>query len=333
MTSACSRASAYHHPLLDAKFKIDPADRSIVWTDDELESLMDDYLAAARLAREAGFQFVDVKTCHGYLLHEFLSARVREGKYGGDFAGRTRILMTLVGRIRHELPDLLVGVRLSVFDTVPFETSREPGRPYPHADLLPYRYGFGVDEQNPARDRFAGAAAAACDAARCRRGRGQGFLRQSLLLSPRAASGVFPPSDGYLPPEDPLIGAWRQIDVARRCKQAVPGLPMVGSGYSYLQDYLPHVAQAAVRDGWIDAVGLGRMVLAYPELPVDTLRSGKLARKSVCRTFSDCTTAPRAGMISGCFPLDSYYRDLPEADELKAIKQRLKDPAPPSADR
>ena len=85
---------------------------------------------------------------------------------------------------------------------------------------------------------------------------------------------IFPPSDGYQPPEDPLAGVARQIDVARQCKVAVPELPMVGSGYSYLQDYLPHVAQAAVRRGWIDFVGLGRMVLAYPEFPRDCWRRG-----------------------------------------------------------
>ena len=79
---------------------------------------------------------------------------------------------------------------------------------------------------------------------------------------------------------------------------------MVGTGYTYLQDYLPHVAQAVVRSGWIDSVGLGRMVLSYPELPADTLRGAAWARKRVCRTFSDCTTAPRQGLVSGCYPLD-----------------------------
>ena len=59
----------------------------IVWTDAELEQLIDDYVAAARLAHEVGFQFVDVKACHGYLLHEFLSARTRPGRFGGDLAG------------------------------------------------------------------------------------------------------------------------------------------------------------------------------------------------------------------------------------------------------
>jgi 2,4-dienoyl-CoA reductase-like NADH-dependent reductase (Old Yellow Enzyme family) len=119
------------------------------------------------------------------------------------------------------------------------------------------------------------------------------------------------------------VGVARQIDVARQCKEAVPGLPMVGSGYSYLQDYLPHVAQAVVREGWIDVVGLGRMVLAYPELPADCLEHGELKRKRVCRTFSDCTTAPRHELPSGCYPLDPYYKELPEAARVKEIKQAM----------
>jgi 2,4-dienoyl-CoA reductase-like NADH-dependent reductase (Old Yellow Enzyme family) len=100
-------------------------------------------------------------------------------------------------------------------------------------------------------------------------------------------------------------------------------MPMVGTGYTYLQDYLPHLAQAVVRDGWIDMVGLGRMVLSYPELPRDTLHKAAMTRKRVCRTFSDCTTAPRNGLISGCFPLDPYYKEMEAAAELREIKGKL----------
>jgi 2,4-dienoyl-CoA reductase-like NADH-dependent reductase (Old Yellow Enzyme family) len=135
---------------------------------------------------------------------------------------------------------------------------------------------------------------------------------------------MFPPSDGYRPPEDPLVGVARQIHAARDCKRALPDLPMVGTGYSYLQDFLPHVAQAVVRAGWIDMVGLGRMVLSYPELPSDVLHHGRWQRSRVCRTFSDCTTAPRNGLISGCFPLDPYYKALDEATTLKQIKSAIR---------
>jgi hypothetical protein len=134
---------------------------------------------------------------------------------------------------------------------------------------------------------------------------------------------IFPPSDGYQPPEDPLVGVWRQIDAVRRVKHSLPNLVLVGTGYTYLQDYLPHVAQAVVREGWVDSVGLGRMVLSYPELPADVL-AGKWERKKVCRTFSDCTTAPRHGLVSGCYPLDDYYKELPERAELVAVKDALR---------
>ena len=97
---------------------------------------------------------------------------------------------------------------------------------------------------------------------------------------------------------------------------------VAGSALSYLQEYLPHVAQGLVRDGWMDLVGIGRMALSYPDLPADTLERGELARKRICRTFSDCTTAPRGGLVSGCFPLDEAYGSLPEAEALRELKKR-----------
>jgi len=314
---------AYHHPLLDAKFGIDPRDKSVVMSDDEVERLIDDYLRAARLAHEVGYQFVDVKACHGYLLHEFLSARVRPGRFGGDLAGRSRALLTIIDRIRSEVPGLIVGVRLSVFDTVPYRTSRETGEPMDFAGLLPYEYGFGVDPYNPLKYDLT----EPLELMRTLAAHGVAMINVtcgSPYYDPHIQRpAIFPPSDGYQPPEDPLAGVWRQIDVTRQCKGALPDVPLVGSGYSYLQDYLPNVAQAVVREGWVDFVGLGRMVLSYPELPHDVLTAGKLQRKQVCRTFSDCTTAPRHGLISGCYPLDDHYKALPQREELVQIKQQL----------
>jgi hypothetical protein len=133
---------------------------------------------------------------------------------------------------------------------------------------------------------------------------------------------LYPPSDGYLPPEDPLVGVARQMAVTRQLKQRFPDLLMVGSGYTYLQDFLPHVAQAAVREGWVDFVGLGRMVLTYPEFLWEASECGEIQRKRICRTFSDCTTAPRKGLPSGCYPLDEYYKDSDLAEKLKEAKKR-----------
>jgi NADPH2 dehydrogenase len=131
---------------------------------------------------------------------------------------------------------------------------------------------------------------------------------------------LYPPSDGYQPPENPLAGVARQMDVVRRLKEQFPDMVLVGTGYTYLQDFLPNVAQAAVREGWVDCVGLGRMVLSYPEMPLDIIAGRPLAQKRVCRTFSDCTTAPRNGLPSGCYPLDSSYRGTESAARLKQIK-------------
>jgi NADPH2 dehydrogenase len=258
------------------------------------------------------------------LLHEFLSARTRPGRFGGDFEGRTRLLFTIIQRVQETYPDLQVLVRVSIFDSLPYKTSREVGQPMEFAHLLPYQFAFGANPENPLESDLS-----------------EGFelLRRLQAAGVRAVNvscgspyynphiqrpAIFPPSDGYQPPEDPLVGVVRQIQAARACKAAVPGLPLVGTGYSYLQDYLPQVAQAVVRAGWIDLVGLGRMVLSYPDLPAETLAGGTVERKKVCRTFSDCTTAPRNALASGCYPLDPFYKARPEAETLKRVKQELK---------
>ena len=316
---------AYHHPLLDEKFGINANDDSLVWTDDELQQLVESYLEAAMVAERAGFRFVDIKSCHGYLMHEFLSAHRRPGPYGGDYEGRTKLLKTVIGRIRQECPSLILGVRLSIFDTPPFMSSRETGQPMDFHDLLPYEFGFGVDPANPMEMDLAEPIRLIGDliqwgVATVNLSAGSPYYNPHLMRP-----AIFPPSDGYQPPEDPLRGVARQIHAARQCKLAYPECPMVGSGYSYLQDYLPHVAQAVIRNGWIDAVGLGRMVLSYPTLPDDTLTDGTTKRKKICRTFSDCTTAPRNGLVSGCFPLDEHYKQIPDAAALLEIKQSIKE--------
>jgi 2,4-dienoyl-CoA reductase-like NADH-dependent reductase (Old Yellow Enzyme family) len=316
---------AFHHPLLDARHGVSPHDAACVVSDADVERLIEAYVAAARDAEAAGFDMVDIKACHGYLVHEFLSARRRPGKWGGDFAGRTRLLCTLIERVRGACPRLLIGVRLSLFDTVPWHMVEGRGAPFPFADSLPYDCGFGVDADDPGRIDLAEPIAL------LKILRDVGVVAVNLTAgSPYTVPHIsrpaaFPPSDGYPPPEDPLVGCWRQIDAARQAKAAVPGLVMVGTAYTYLQEYLVHAAQATVRQGWIDAVGLGRMVLSYPELPADSLAGRTLVRGLICRTFSDCTTAPRNGLRSGCYPLDAYYKALPEAAEMKALKARTSD--------
>lgn len=312
---------AYHHPLLDAKFKIDPQDNSVVFTDAEIDQLIEDYVTAAGLAYRVGFDFVDVKACHGYLLHEFLSARTRSGRYGEDLEGRCRPLLTIIGRIRERLPKLQVGVRLSLFDFLPYQPGTEVGQPMPWPAGRPYPHAFGSRPDDP-----------------CQLDLTEPLwllkqLEQLEVIAVNLSCGspyynphiqrpaLFPPSDGYQPPEDPLVGVARQIHAVAAVKQAFPSMPLVGTGYTYLQEFLPLVAQAVVRSGWVDSVGLGRMVLSYPELPKDTLTGKAPARKLVCRTFSDCTTAPRNGIVSGCYPLDTFYKSRPERDILENAKK------------
>jgi 2,4-dienoyl-CoA reductase-like NADH-dependent reductase (Old Yellow Enzyme family) len=316
---------AYHHPLLDRKFGIRPDDP--VLSDDELRRLIERFVEAARIAEWCGAQFVDVKHCHGYLGHELLSAYTRPGPFGGPLENRTRFLREIAAGVR-AATRLKVGVRLSAFDVVPYrpDPARSEGRklgpgiPEDYSACLPYEYGFGVDRGNPEAYNLAETEEllAAFEALGIRM---VNVSAGSPYYNPHVQRpALFPPSDGYQPPEDPLAGCARQIEAAAALKKKFPGLTIVGTAYSYLQEYLPHVAQWVVRSGRADAVGLGRVVLSYPELPADVLGKGKLAGNKLCRTFSDCTTAPRNGLISGCFPLDPFYKSHPAAAELKRAK-------------
>jgi len=306
---------AYRHPLLDARFGI--TDDRAVLSDTEVDDLIADMVTAAVRAQRAGFDFVDIKHCHGYLGHEFLSAVTRPGRYGGSFANRTRFLTDIVNGIRRDAPGLAIGVRLSLFDSFPFQKGPDGiGTPTPWSG--PYPYAFGANSDNALEMDLSEPFA---------------FLRllESLgirLVCLTAASPYYnphlqrpamtPPSDGYLPPEDPLVGVARQIEAVAQAKAAFPNLVLVGSAYTYLQEWLPAVASAQIAAGHVDVVGLGRMVLSYPDLPADIQAGRPLQRRQVCRTFSECTTGPRNGLVSGCFPLDDFYKTHPDAIRLKA---------------
>jgi 2,4-dienoyl-CoA reductase-like NADH-dependent reductase (Old Yellow Enzyme family) len=264
---------------------------------------------------------VDIKHCHGYLGHELLSGFDRPGRFGGSLESRTRFLREITAGIRANAPGLEIGVRVSLFDFVPYRPGPD-GVGVPAADGK-YRYAFGGD------------------------GTGQGYnlsepsrfmeLMKELgiqLVCTTVGSpyynphiqrpAAFPPSDGYQPPEDPLVGVARQIHATAEIKRRHPELIVVGSAYSYLQEWLPHVGQAVIRERLADSIGLGRMVLSYPELPADVLAGKPLARKLICRTFSECTTAPRNGMVSGCYPLDPFYKARPEREKIQQLKAEAK---------
>ena len=321
---------AYRHPILDKKFNVTSDDQ--VLSDGDVEELIRCYIKAARIAYDVGADFVDIKHCHGYLLHEFLGAHTRPGKYGGSFENRTRILREIVAGIRADGNPIDLGVRLSAFDFVPFRPDPAlsqpgklgPGIPEDYSHCLPYRYAFGVNPDNPvAYDltetfQFADLCAEL----------GVKLLNLSAgspYYNPHIQRpAAYPPSDGYQPAHDPLIDVARQLSVVKQIKQRAPkNLAVIGSAYSYLQEYLPHVAQYAVRNGWTDLIGLGRMTLSYPDMLVDATTKGTLTPRNICRTFSDCTTAPRNGLISGCYPLDKYYSAKPEFAQLKEIKRAV----------
>jgi len=340
---------AFRHPILDRKFGV--TSDAQAFTNSEIEELIQCYIHAAKLAWDVGADFVDIKHCHGYL-----AARIpRRAHTARQIRWRLRKPDTDSARnhfgIRASGNKIEIGVRLSAFDFVPFKPDpalSQPGKPGPgipedFSHCLPYRYGFGVNAANPVEYDLTETFQFVELCARL----GVKILNLSAgspYYNPHIQRpAAYPPSDGYQPPEDPLVGVARQIGVVRQVKDhcsrrreeadaadigesaSLPRrLPiLVGTAYSYLQEYLPHVAQYVVRHGWADMIGIGRMVLSYPDILTDAVEKGTLQSRVICRTFSDCTTAPRNGMISGCYPLDKYYSAKPEFQQLKKIKKKL----------
>lgn len=304
---------AFRHPWLDER--VGATDES-VFSDVELDDLVGDFVRAAIVAREAGFDFVDVKHCHGYLLHELLAGFERPGRYGGSLANRLRFFDEVVAGVRRDAPGLEVGVRLSAFDLAPHVAGSD-GRGVPVTDAYPYAFGgddtgVGVNLAEP--HAFCEHLVAAGIELLC-------VTAGSPYYCPHAQRpAYFPPSDGYLPPRDPLYEVARIFDVARDIARAHPTLRVVATGASYLQEWLADVSAGLVDSG-IAMIGYGRGVLSYPELPLDVIAGRTLERERLCRTFSDCTTAPRNGLVSGCYPLDEHYKQLPERRDLAAAKR------------
>jgi 2,4-dienoyl-CoA reductase-like NADH-dependent reductase (Old Yellow Enzyme family) len=317
---------AYEHPVLDRR----AASPVRVLTDTELDDLVGDFAAAAVVAAEAGFDFVDVKASHGYLGHELLSAVDRPPPYGGPtLHDRTTFLRRCIEAVRAATAGsgLDVGVRFSAFDLVPHRPAEGTGVGEPEplgGDGAGYRYAFGGDGTGLNIDLTEPKALL-------------DLLADELdvrLVCITAGSpyyvphvqrpAFFPPSDGYLPPEDPLVGVARLLSATAELKAHRPDATIVGTGYTYLQEWLPQVASGVLAEGGADWIGLGRMVLSYHDLP-DDLRHGRpFDRRRICRTFSDCTTAPRNGLVSGCWPLDPFYKSREDRPLLAAAKKASK---------
>ena len=317
---------AQRHPLLERRYALPEGTQPM--TDAELEAIGEDYVRAAIVAHRAGFDFVDIKCCHGYLLHEVLASKTRSGTYGGEsLSSRMRLFECIVMAVRAACPSLRIGVRLSAADAGPFHKDPTTGRgvPMTEAGVAIEQHTFGYLPDADAR---------ALDLREA-----EAFLRRCVELDIETANitlgspywnphlqrpAAYPPSDGYQPPDDPLRFVATHLRATRQLAAAVPQMALVGTGYTYLQEWLPHVAQHVVGRSDAAFVGLGRMLLSYPELADDVLHGRPMQQKRLCRTFSDCTTAPRNGMISGCFPLDPYYKAMPEAERMKQLKKEMR---------
>ena len=326
---------ATHDPLL-APLTIDKTTGKKVdasyplLSDDDLQRIEDQYVAAARLAHRIGCDFVDLKQCHRYLLSELLAARNRPGRYGGSFENRTRLILNVVRRIRAEVPGLILATRFNAYDGIPHRgvgTGEEfIGQPVPHE--LPLVCAFGTDLQSPAREQLEEPIALATHLVQA----GVSLLNVTMgnpYANPHLVRPAeFPPVDGYHAPEHPLAGVLRHFRITAAIQRAVPGTPVAGSGYSWLQDFAPQAAAANVALGQVAFAGFGRATLSHPDFARSLAETGQLNRKLVCRTFSYCTGLMRAkdhplGQYpTGCPPFDKEaYGDL-----WKEVEQKRKQP-------
>jgi 2,4-dienoyl-CoA reductase-like NADH-dependent reductase (Old Yellow Enzyme family) len=307
----------YHHPELDQRLKAGP--ETPLMTDTKCEDLVGQYARAAKLAVEVGFDFIDIKACHRYWLNEALAAKTRPGPYGGSFENRVKLFLMIVDAIRREVgPAFLLGSRLSAYDGVPFEEDPSTKRPglkgYGRPVLfdIPYRWGWGVNEANPLESDLAEPALLI------------GLLKAKGLTVFNITAGSpysnphlsrptdSPPVDGYQPAWDPLKEVAQHMRLTRAVKGAHPDVTVVGTGYSYLQQFKAHAAEFNLAAGRVDFAGLGRATLAYPDEAKQVLDTGtaKPSRgKVVCTGDSACTTGPRMGLKSGCI-YDPYYVDI-----------------------
>ncbi len=274
---------SYHNPVMNTRFNIPP--EYPVATDEYLDSIPEMYYRAAKLAKEAGFDGVDVKSCHKYLFSELLSAYTREGKYGGSFENRTRLLLdSLAAAASHASPDFILATRLA---------------PY---DVLPYPWGFGASEADHLTPDYT-------EPFRLVKLLNEGGINLINLTfgSPYINPHVNRPYDqgGYEPPEHQLTGVARMINNTAEYKKAFPEITFMGTGYTYLRSLAAEVGAGAVENGMVDLVGFGRMAFANPNFAKQILETGTIDASKVCLTCSKCTELMRAYTTTGCVIRDA----------------------------
>ena len=292
---------AHHSRFLDPCHSL-PPDYPLI-SDDELERLQDRYVEAAECARRAGFDAVDVKACHRYLVSELLASHTREGsRYGGSFENRSRFLRQVAARVRDRVPGLVVTTRTNVYDA------------------MEYPYGFGVDREDASKPDLR----EPLELVRYFRDLGAPLINLTVgnpYFNPHVNRPFdLPTSGGPVPPESPLAGVSRFVEIVRQIQEAVPELAVIGGGYSWLRQFFPHVAAACVRKGWVTLVGAGRMAFAYPDFPRDLAGPGRLDPERVCVACSACTQIMRDGGRAGCVPRDAaIYEPIYKAGRAEAL--------------
>lgn len=273
------------NPYLDPRVGI-PPDAPLL-SDGEIEAMEGLYVDAASLAQEAGFDGVDVKSCHRYLVSDMLSAFLRKGPYGGSFEGRTRFLLNVVKKIRIAVgDDFLLAVRLNLYD----------GIPHPH--------GWGVDREDPRIPDLT----EPLELVRRLKGAGVDLICASSgtpYYNPHVGRPYErPPAGALSPDEHPLEGVSRALSLVERLQTHLPDLPVVGFAYTWLRNYAPFAAASNISRGAVSLAGFGRMVFAYPDFARDILEKGHLDEKKVCICCSLCSEAMAQGRNTGCFVRD-----------------------------
>ncbi len=289
-----SKPSGKPVPLAAAPNKILDNTVPHILTDQELKLIQDDYVEAAGLCADAGFDAVDLKACHGYLMIELLGAKERrDSRYGGNTEGRFRFLLETIDRIRKEIPQIAITTRLNISDL--------------------YEGGFGVNG-NSGID-FTDAFQLTGELVR----KGIGFINLSMgspYYNPHVTRPFDTPLPGQkLPDEHPLEGVMRLINATALISKRFPGTHFIGSGYSWLRQFAPNVGAEVIRRGYASFVGLGRSSFAYPSMPEDLMKYGHADPAKVCITCSGCTRLIRNLRPGGCVIRDKEIY----AGELKKL--------------
>jgi 2,4-dienoyl-CoA reductase-like NADH-dependent reductase (Old Yellow Enzyme family) len=297
-------------------------------SDDYLCQLEDRFVDAAVLAREIGFDGVDIKLTHGYLLSELLSARTRPGPYGGSLEHRASMPLDILKKIRARVGGkFLLASRLGVYDGVPYGISTAGLQGLPREFPTPYLYGFGVNPHSPLEFDLT----EPLQLIGWLKDAGLGLLNVSLgiaSVNPHLGRPFEKATEGsYETPEHPLLGVARHFAATGQIQKAYPDLTVVGTGYSWLQRFLVNAGAGNLKLRRVSVVGVGRGALAYPEFAHDALTKGELDPLRTCKTLSYCSylmrqkNHPLGQFPTGCPPFDKEVFG-PVIKEAREIARR-----------